>query len=299
MVAGTLVALLLASIVSRWGMCNGISLMICLPILWWSVPQIYRAATAPYKVFASNFEPLLWMATVAVLVWVFARRPEVELISNRQNRVLAAAPALPQGAEPIALAMGIFSVAAFFDEAWQFAGPDTIWLSAAALLASCFLTFHLFSSRKRLFANLPAGTVSESTERPLRNRMLATALALASLLVLNSFGESLLNFRLTEIPGLLGLIILVAFGFDFAAEIRFRLRHGDDIASVIEMDNVYGASYLRAILAEAGIDSMARAFHYRSLFFFLEPIVKIELLVPADKVSQAQGLIQSAALEIV
>jgi len=44
---------------------------------------------------------------------------------------------------------------------------------------------------------------------------------------------------------------------------------------------------------------MVRAFHYRSMFFFFEPMVKMELLVPADSQSQAQQLIQSAALEVV
>jgi hypothetical protein len=93
--------------------------------------------------------------------------------------------------------------------------------------------------------------------------------------------------------------MLVAFVLDLVTEIRFRLKCGTEVAPVIEMDNVHGVSYLRGILATHGIDSMARAFHYRSLFFFLEPIVKMELLVPAAEMAQAQEIICAEKIEVV
>ena len=91
----------------------------------------------------------------------------------------------------------------------------------------------------------------------------------------------------------------MAFGFDLVGEILFRIKHGDAVESVIEMDNVDGATYLSALLTEEGIECMIRAFHYRSMFFFFEPMVKMELLVPAASQSQAQQLIQLATLEVV
>ena len=77
------------------------------------------------------------------------------------------------------------------------------------------------------------------------------------------------------------------------------MRYGEKIARVIEMDNVHGASYLRAVLAKHGIDSMTRAFHYRSLFFFLDPIVKMEVFVPGAAILDAKELIRTEGLQIV
>ena len=93
--------------------------------------------------------------------------------------------------------------------------------------------------------------------------------------------------------------MLVAYALDLVAEIRFRMRYGDEVASVIEMDNVHGLSFLRGILAMHGIDSVARAFYYRSLFYFLEPIVKMELLVPTAKMVQALEIIDAEKVDVV
>ena len=65
------------------------------------------------------------------------------------------------------------------------------------------------------------------------------------------------------------------------------------------MDNVYGASYLRGLLVKEGIDAQIRAFHYRSFSFFLNPLTKMELLVPVAKLKEAVQITQLALIEIV
>jgi hypothetical protein len=293
LVAGVLVALLLATMITRWGIGNGVCLFICLPFILSFSAGIYERAALD-RIFVSNIEPLIFIATVAILVWCFARRPTVEWISPGGNPISAPAPAFPQGAEPIVFTVGVFTwISSLAMVGWPLLWSNSVALplAVALLLASSFVTFHLFSSRNRLFSNLPEGAVNENSGRPLRARMLMTAVMFVAVWILHTIDEPMLSF--------VGITILVAFGFDLAGEIRFRLKYGDDVASVLEMDNVYGATYLSAILAEAGIDSTIRAFHFRSLMFFFEPIVKMELLVPAGKVTQAQELIQSAAPRIV
>ena len=76
-------------------------------------------------------------------------------------------------------------------------------------------------------------------------------------------------------------MVIVALGFDLVAELRFRHRHDDRVACLVELDNVYYACYLQGLLAKQGSDSLIRAFHYRSLFFDFGPIFKMDLLVPA------------------
>jgi len=68
---------------------------------------------------------------------------------------------------------------------------------------------------------------------------------------------------------------------------------------LLEMDNVYGAGFLRGSLANQGIDSLIRAFHYRSQGFFFSPIVKMEILVPTEQLKRTQEIIRTSLLEII
>src|SRR5204862_8266591 len=135
--------------------------------------------------------------------------------------------------------------------------------TAVLILAFSLCTFYLFSSRKRLESNLPVGAMPPGEERSLVRRLLpTTALFVVFGTALNDHGSFLgLNTRL--IPSFSVLVPLTAFVFDLVAELRFRMSHGAEVARVIEMDNVHGISYLRGVLATHGIDSVARAFHYR------------------------------------
>jgi hypothetical protein len=303
-----LISFMLAAVISRWGLCNGICLIFIVPVIWSFGMQRYQANVALDRIFESNIELPVLLSSAALVIWFFARRPTIEFVGNDGSQVFASAPAFPTGAEPIGLSLGVFGIITLLQ---TFLGGDfplqgllqleggKYLLSAVTMLVFCFLTYHLFSSRRRLISNLPTGAVHENSELPLRTRLVATALAFAIIDVTFGIGESHFNFRFTAGLGLLGIVLITAIGFDVVSEIRFRLKYRDEVASIMEMDNVYGATYLSAVLAKAGIDSMTRAFHYRSLFFFLEPIVKMELLVPNDRASQAQDLIQALPLQVV
>jgi hypothetical protein len=94
-------------------------------------------------------------------------------------------------------------------------------------------------------------------------------------------------------------VMLVAWAFDIVSEWRFRGRHTDAVVSILEMDNVYCACTLQGILKRAGLHSLIRGFQYRSLFFLFQPIVKMEVLVPATEVEEARRLIRPELIEIV
>jgi hypothetical protein len=65
------------------------------------------------------------------------------------------------------------------------------------------------------------------------------------------------------------------------------------------MDNVYCACYLYSVLAKKGYDSLIRAFHYRSLFFDLRSIVKMQLLVPATELEVVREIVRPERIEII
>ena len=305
--AGAITVLMIAVVITRWGVCNGVCLMLLFPYFQSVLNRTYATAVYQERTFESTLEPWVWLGSILVVIWFFANRPPMEFIGNSGKIIRGAAPALPQG-ESITFSLGILSLISLAQsllgqtpqlQPWQFDPPYSIWISAVTLVLAGVVMYFLFSSRRRLLNNLPVHAVSETTGSRLKSRNAILVITLVVMSVLYAYGETFLNFRFTPLLGILGLLLTVAFGFDLVGEIHFRIKYGDAVESVIELDNVYGATYLNALLAEAGIDSMIRAFHYRSMFFFFEPMVKMELLVPADSQSRAQQLIQSAALEVV
>jgi hypothetical protein len=97
---------------------------------------------------------------------------------------------------------------------------------------------------------------------------------------------------------LVGLIILVAVGVDILDELLLRRRVGPT-ANLIELDNVYLATYLQGLLRRKGIDSSLRAYRHRSLLYFFLPLVKMSLLVPAGDQPKAAKILEEARSAIV
>ena len=277
------------------------------PLVWALMTDIYDASSLN-PIFINGLEPLVWICSIGILVRFFAHRPRVEFLGADGSSVAVSVPAFPTGAVPLTLGTDIIALVAFMTSMWAADIPvsslleperATDWSTALMVSVMCMLTFHFFSSRKRLICNLPPGAVDESSGSPLRRQTLETIVAFAGIGILFWFGAWHWNFRFSEILGLVSIVLVIAFGFDLIEEFRFRMKYDDQVESIMEFDNVYGASFLSAALTNAGIDSSIRAFHYRSLFFFFQPIVKMELLVPTESALMARNLVQSIDLKVV
>jgi hypothetical protein len=80
---------------------------------------------------------------------------------------------------------------------------------------------------------------------------------------------------------------------------RRYMRLSNRAAEGLEMYGFRAACYLHGLLAKHGFDSLIRTFHYRSLYFTLGPILKMELLVPAAELNQVREIIRPESIEIV
>jgi SecY len=304
LVAGATLAFLVAKLVSRWGVGNGFCLIILLQYMWPAFARVHNAATATDFVFGNMLEGLAWLVAIGLLVWRFALRPQAALRDSQQEMIpLLALPAFSQGILPVLWAYGIFNFLSPLR--LVFALPRGVERSPIALLFMTVLiaafslgAFHLFSSRERLERNLPPGALPPEGGAIPRSSLLQSTAVLVVFGVGFPAGERYLDFRFA-VFGFPVIVMAVALGFDLVAEWRFRQRHGDRVACLIEMDNVYYAGYLHGFLAKQGFDSLIRAFHYRSLFFDLGPIVKIELLVPAAELKPVQEIIRPERIEVV
>jgi len=222
-------------------------------------------------------EIVLWIAAFGVVTAIFVRRPKTLLVEDSQSTPVRL-PAFPQGVVPLGWTLGILSLLPM---------PSVVaGLLVAGLSA---VTFNLFSSRRRFERNLPPGVMPPEHQTVTWGWLVLTTTVLAACSV---FG--IVNAGLATIA-----FALVAFAFDLVAEWRFRWRNAGGTTVLLELDNMHAACYLQGLLTQKGVNAMVRSFHYRSLFFFFEPIVKMELLVPASDEERAKDIAQPDRIKIV
>jgi hypothetical protein len=304
LVAVATLAFLAAKLVSRWGVGNGFCLIILLQDVWHASAQVHDPAPATRLVFGNLFEVVAWLAAIGLLVWRFARRPPASLQDSKQGTIpLLILPAFSQGILPVLWAYGIFKFLSLLSSVYALPGaveqsPIALLFMTVLIAAFSLGTFRLFSGYERLEPNLPTGVLPPEGGVIHRQSLLQSTALLVVLGVSFPAGEWFFNFRFPAFWFPI-LIMVVALGFDLVSEWRFRYRHGDGVACLIEMDNVYCACYLHGLLSKRGFDSVIRAFNYRSLFFDLGPIVKMELLVPAAELKLLREIIRPERIEIV
>jgi len=85
------------------------------------------------------------------------------------------------------------------------------------------------------------------------------------------------------------LLFAVATGLDLYSHIRFLSDH--DPATVLELDNVHLAAYLQRKLAAADIPALVQGYQARSLYLLFGPLFKMHLLVPAERVDEAEEIL--------
>jgi preprotein translocase subunit SecY len=88
---------------------------------------------------------------------------------------------------------------------------------------------------------------------------------------------------------LFSVAVVIAVALDLEAEARARAA-GGALASARPLHRVYAVEPVLQALAAAGITASARARHFRALFHFFAPYAPIEILVPQDRVPEAEAI---------
>lgn len=258
-----------ARMIFFWGVGNGFVWMMLIP----PIGAFLQARDNGIRL----LEIVLCIAAFGIITAIFVRRPKMVLVEGSQS-IPVRLPAFPQGVVSIGWTYALLAFA-------------SIPLFAAGLLIAglSVVTFYLFSSRRRFERNLPTGVMPSERQLVTWRWLIMTTTVLAGFSV--AFGVINADFVI--------VVPLVAFAIDLVAEWRFRWRNAGGTTQLLELDNIYAACYLQGLLTQARVDSIVRSFHYRSLFFFLGPIIKMELLVPVADEERAREIVRPNRIKIV
>jgi hypothetical protein len=228
----------------------------------------------------------LLAAAIVFLLFRFLQRADDAWLPAFPQGVLPAAWSLTVTAFLVRLSPGLGDSLSLGD--FQLAGP-AFTLIAVPLLS--LITFHLFSSRGRLQANLPEPEeVLDELAPALRRQgtLAAAVLAVgtAALLAWRENAPSALSLSLDFVS----LVTAAAVVLDLWDQYRFQRRYGP-WEQLVQLDNVHFSYRLEERLQEAGIGALARGHRLRSLLFFLGPLFKIDMLVAREQLDRARAVL--------
>ncbi|HLX09344.1 MAG TPA: hypothetical protein VKY89_15945 [Thermoanaerobaculia bacterium] len=305
--AATAATFALATAIGDWGVGNGFCWLVAGGILqpvvrsWWPGPghQI-RGEPAELLVGALWILPL-----VALAAWVELRRVEVPVSTPAAETLALRLPTYPQGVAPAAWAPAVLGAVI---PLWSLlpSGPSPLStltpfeaVAGRVLLvpALSLLCFALFGDHRRLASHLRSAAVPAPAAEKILDGQLVR---LTGWLTLGSVAVYLIEHFLPAAPGLdlVSIVILTAIALDLRAELEFRRRVLDAVR-LEQLDNVHLASCLQALCGAYGIPTLARAQHFRALFYFFWPLVKIDLLVPAERWEEAAALLAAQEIQTV
>ena len=282
----TAAVFVLANLLSDFGIGNGfaqLNLAELGPVLFGSIATAAGVEDSGLLILG------VWLLGFAVLTFL--------LIRHVRDAEATHSPAFPQGALAVGWTGSLLRLVTgfLFSLPWH---PEVLYCGAGtlAVVILSWICFHLFSSRPRLEANVPEPTeVLDRLADLLRRRLpLATAFLAAGALAFFAWQSARpLSFLATS--GFLSLVVVIATGFDLVDQYRFMKRNGIT-TRLVQLDNVHFSYRLAERLTEEGIDTLARGHVLRSLYFFLGPLYKIDVLVPVEDLEDARGVL--AELEV-
>jgi SecY translocase len=280
--AATAAVFVIGQLLSTYGIGNGFALLTLTGVGWAVAVKWTVWGTRNGGDFSAAQTGILLTAVLLVAMFLYVRRADTAWL-----------PAFPQSALPVRLSLYLVAFLPFLLKRVQlpFIGEAATSVVAALVMIALFswLGFHLFSSRRRLAANL------EETEEFLDDHAASLrrwTLCATGVLALVAIAELAWN---QVRPGSLLLsvadvVITAAIALDLWDQFRFQRQKGPT-ALLVQLDNVHFSYRLEERLQEEGVDALARGHVFRSLYFFLGPLFKIDVLVPREQLPRARQVL--------
>jgi len=291
-------AFMLFNFVSARGFGNGFCLVMTFELAMDVPKSLAHLRASDYEVtdIVSPYVAAFLISTL-IVAGIHVKREPYE-ISIKGRTSVTFLPSFPQGVIPITLCYYLLDLPATIPPltspgAGSWALTPVQYLTGVIVLVPIlsFTTVHFFSTRKRIESNLPRPSLPPWFDTLLRNRLYLTTAGLTAMASGYAAVELyLLGGYLSYLPDFFEMVMIVAIGIDLVDEWRFRSNH-PEAERLIELDNVHLALYLRSVLRDRYVPCVVQTLHFRGLFFFLRPLYKMSVLVPADRLDEARELV--------
>lgn len=322
LVGGTSALFLLASLISRYGLGNGFSVIILGGLLFEMIPAsrkfiewIQRMNAQNLDVFGVMGNSLAVALVILGTLWVIFKLPRrgmqpADGESGEQPGDIGETawwplPGPTAGILPVALAVwcvdvGRQVVARFTHTGAEFwihsvreatYGTSTVFvlLKIAAVVAGAYgfsRWFYRVDDWSEAWAKVGGGSrdaLREYLQQRRRLAMLYSGGFVLGVLLLGEFGGELLRSI-----GAVNVVLVTAIAVDVLREWSFRHAHADQLVAVEERHRLWNVPPTLTRLHKRGIDAFARGRAHRSMLHVFAPYVPVQILVPADRAAEAR-----------
>lgn len=300
LVAGTFFLLGLAGVIGRWGLGNGVAVLMAGALLRLSLDTVQYLGRAVKDDIHTPFEIVVALGGTAFIVFATYRAARLWTPKKREHRIPVA------GLVPYSTTASLLMVPATL-AAWGLYLPDherllpsegivptlVILALSIALVWPWTWIFHHPRRVGKLIHDAMGATLSEQdavaeAKSMMNGALFKSAFYIGVIVLASSLASTVLP--LSASLGALGIAFTTAVVLDVVDEWRMR-RRSDDFVSIWEEHRVYAADMALGLLERESIPTILRGVHYRTLTQFFAPYVPMHILVPSSQVERAKQVI--------
>lgn len=296
--AGFVLIFLIGKLISKYGLMNGFCLLIVAKIITQTYGQIQDyVSTVRLNNLNINFIGFIILGLIcAFLVYLFQKKDWEFSVKNEKLKTIKV-PFFLHGLVAFNMSLNLVSLLIYLIPEGS---PILTYVNGANIFSSglyhvfiimtSLFSYWMFSSRKRIASNLNINEESIEMDGKPMMISIATMVTLSILFIAPMPFEK--DYLIPISLQLLNLCFIITAALDLKDQVVFTHQHPQSI-EVFELDNVHLASVMKDKLETAGIPYCIQAYHFRRMFFFFEPFIKMNLLVSPDHKNEALMMLNS------
>lgn len=284
----------IAKIISKYGIGNGFCILIGFPILFDILTKI-SSYFEYVKVNNINVNFIGFIILISLIIFIYKyikdKEWKIEILNEKVPFVKI--PYFLQGVGLISISITVIEIiktynvsfAEMYNSNWF-----TIIFTACLVIPVSLIGHWMFTNKDRIAANL---NVDVNSVGRTSNAFIKSTAVLFLITLALSIPFPFETYKLIPITiFLVQLISLIAIVIDIKNQSEFHLKNKTYV-EVCELDNVLYSSTIKNRLTDLQIDHFIQAYHYRQIFFFLDPLIKMKLMVAEENKETVKELLSS------
>lgn len=302
-IVGFALVLFLGLLISRYGIGNGFCIIIAGDAIIETVGMIKSNFNYMKDNYLDpNYIGYICLIAISCLIFHLLYKKDVNINIKSETIKNLRLPFFLQGIALLSLGtafitvplkqLGINLVHAATKGSWSFA-----FIMFIVTIIISLLGHWIFSSKARISSHL--SIPKDSIEDNYLPHLFRSTLVLGCIFFLFSIPFPMWNQKfIPTIMSLSVLILFIAILIDTLEEAKF-INNNNDYLPLCSLDNVHFASLLKDKLNEQGVSHHIQGYQYRRLLFFLQPFIKMKILVAASEQNKAKEIFEAHKVDLI